>query len=138
MVNVPRGPNHRIFPKWKSDCSLNKRVLLSKLGKRSKTRKYFFLKTLGKKGQFFFPRWRPIFRVSYPWGCIPGPPLFRMCASINFLWVHLGPLKPMFFNRVFNLGLKKLLFKPWAATHKKIIDAHIKQRAKRGVSSSFR
>jgi len=72
-------------------------------------------------------------------GMYTWSPLLRMCASINFLWEHLGPLKPMFFfNRAPNWGLKKLLFGPWAATHNKIIDAHIKKRAKRGVSPSFR
>ena len=65
----------------------------------------------------------------YTWS--PPPPNVSICK----LFVRTpGTLKPIFFNRAPNLGLKKLLFEPWVDTHKKIMDVHIKKRAKRGIS----
>ena len=46
--------------------------------------------------------------------------------------MHLGPLKPIFYGSGSQFGAVKLLFEPRAASQKKIIDAHIKKRAKRG------
>ena len=58
---------------------------------------FFSKKKEKKKGQFFFPELfffktgeyngdpKNNLAESEPGGCIPGPPLLRMCPSINFL-----------------------------------------------------
>ena len=66
-------------------------------------------------------------------GCISAPPpppnvyIYKL-----FVRAPGTPQTHVCFNRALNLGLKKLLFGPWAATQKKIIDVHITKRAKRG------
>ena len=75
---------------------------------------------------------------AYPGDVYLVPPPPNVCVYKLFVGAPGTPQTHVFLNRAPNLGLKKLLFGPWAATHKKIIDAHIKKRAKRGVSPSFR
>ena len=66
-------------------------------------------------------------------GCIPGPPPPpNVCVYKLFVGAPGTPQTHVFFIRAPNLGLKKPLFGPWAATQKIFIDAHIKKRAKRG------